>query len=401
MNNTELLCWKQELSDELTNDILPFWIDFLGAGKPMCGRIDGHGNRHPEAGISAILLSRMLWAFSATFRIARQQSALTAARKVYALLTESLIDRTYGGVFWEISPEGKPLSDKKQSYAIGFAIYGLSEYVRATGDPEALTEARQLFESLEKHVWDPHHDGYVEALSRDWKPLEDMRLSDKDANTCFSMNTHLHLLEPYTNLLRVWPEQRLQEAVRRLIHIHTEHLFDERTGHLNLFFDRSWHPASQTVSYGHDIEASWLLDEAADVAGDTSARVRQVSNTLAEKSVEGLQPDGSLAYEYNPLTHATDRERHWWVQAEGIVGFFNRYQKSGDPRYLDHARQLWQYIRTHLLDKAQGEWFWSIRPDGSINRDDDKAGFWKCPYHNSRMCLEMITRIERLLSDKA
>lgn len=399
--NTDLLRWKKELSDELTGDILPFWINFLGDGKPLCGRIDGHGVPHPEAGISAILLSRMLWAFSAIFRTTRLKRALDAARKVHTVLAGDLIDPVCGGVFWEIAPDGNPLETKKQSYALGFAIYGLSEYARATGDADALAEARALFETLEKEVWDPRADGYVEALSRDWKPLQDMRLSDKDANTYFSMNSHLHLLEPYTNLLRIWPDARLREAVLRLIRIHTEHLFDERTGHLNLFFDPSWKAASQTVSYGHDIEASWLLDEAAEVARDASERVRTVSSTLAEKSLEGLLPDGSLAYEFDPLTGTTDTERHWWVQAEGIVGFFNHYEKCGDERFLQAALGLWQYIRTHLLDKEGGEWFWSIRPDGSVNRDDDKAGFWKCPYHNSRMCMEIISRIEKLTADKA
>ena len=231
-----LVQWREELSEELTCDILPFWMAFLGDGVHFAGRIDGRGKAHPEAGKGAVLIARMLWTFSAAYRMTGRPEYLHAAGKLRKFLALWLIDPVHGGVYWEIAPDGSPVCGKKQSYAIGFAVYGLSEYVRATGDPEALDEAAALFGSLEEHVWDAMQGGYVEALTRNWKPLEDMRLSEKDANTYFSMNTHLHLLEPYANLLRVWREDRVATAVRKLIHIHTDRLFDPQTGHLNLFF---------------------------------------------------------------------------------------------------------------------------------------------------------------------
>ena len=181
-----------------------------------------------------------------------------------------------------------------------------------------------LCSDREEHVWDAMRDGYVEALTRNWQPLEDMRLSEKDANTYFSMNTHLHLLEPYAlNLLRVWREDRVATAVRKLIHIHTDRLFDPQTGHLNLFFDARWQPQGRKVSYGHDIEASWLIDEAALVLGEpqVTTDVGPVVEALAAAAVEGLRPDGSLIYEYDPQTERIDADRHWWVQAEAVVGF--------------------------------------------------------------------------------
>ena len=379
-----LVQWRNELSEELTCGILPFWTAFLGDGEHFAGRIDGRGKAHPEAGKGAVLIARMLWTFSAAYRMTGRSEYLDAARKVRELLVSRLIDPVYGGVYWEIAPGGDPLCCKKQSYAIGFAIYGLSEYVRATGDPAALDEAAALFGALE-----------------DWRPLEDMRLSEKDANTYFSMNTHLHLLEPCANLLRVWPEGRVAEAVRRLLRIHTDRIFDPQTGHLNLFFDAEWRPQGRTVSYGHDIEASWLIDEAADLLGDPqiTAGAGSVSEALAKAAAEGVQPDGSLIYEHDPLTGRTDADRHWWVQAEAVVGFFNRYERTGDEAFLRHSRDAWRYIRTHLCDTENSEWFWSVRADGSVNRDDDKAGFWKCPYHNSRMCLELMRRIGRLLAE--
>lgn len=396
-----LVQWRNELSEELTCGILPFWTAFLGDGEHFAGRIDGRGKVHPEAGKGAVLIARMLWTFSAAYRMTGRSEYLDAARKVRELLVSRLIDPVYGGVYWEIAPGGDPLCCKKQSYAIGFAIYGLSEYVRATGDPAALDEAAALFGALEEHVWDAARGGYAEALTRDWRPLEDMRLSEKDANTYFSMNTHLHLLEPCANLLRVWPEGRVAEAVRRLLRIHTDRIFDPQTGHLNLFFDAEWRPQGRTVSYGHDIEASWLIDEAADLLGDPqiTAGAGSVSEALAKVAAEGVQPDGSLIYEHDPLTGRTDADRHWWVQAEAAVGFFNRYERTGDAAFLRHSRDAWRYIRTHLCDTENGEWFWSVRADGSVNRDDDKAGFWKCPYHNSRMCLELMRRIGRLLAE--
>lgn len=395
-----LLQWRNELSEELTCDILPFWMAFLGDGEHFAGRIDGCGNVHPQAGKGAVLIARMLWTFSAAYGATRRPEYLDAAGKVRNLLVSRLIDPLYGGVYWEIAPDGRPVCCKKQSYAIGFAVYGLSEYARATGDPAALDEAAALFTSLEEHVWDAARDGYAEALTQDWRPLEDMRLSEKDANTYFSMNTHLHLLEPCANLLRVWQEDRVARAVRRLLRIHTDRLFDPQTGHLNLFFDAEWRPQGRTVSFGHDVEASWLIDEAAAVLGDpqAAAGVGPVVEALAKAAGEGVQSDGSLIYEYDPLTGRTDADRHWWVQAEAVVGFFNMYERTGDEAFLRRSRDAWQYIRTHLLDTENGEWFWSVRADGSANRDDDKAGFWKCPYHNGRMCLELMRRIGRLLA---
>lgn len=393
--------WMDELSAELTRDILPFWLSLLGDGERFPGRIDGRGKAHPEASRSAILVARMLWVFSAAYRTTGRAEYLEAACKVRVFLCTHLVDRLHGGVFWEVSPDGHPVCCKKQSYALGFAVYGLSEYVRATGDMSALREAAALFEALEEHAWDAARGGYAEALTRDWQPLSDMRLSEKDANTYFSMNTHLHLLEPYTNLLRVWPEERVAEAVRRLVLIHTERLFDPTTGHLHLFLDAAWRPQGRTVSFGHEIEASWLLDESAAELGDSqlAARVASVTQILARSAAEGLLPDGSMAYEYDPLTGHTDADRHWWVQAESAVGFFNMYTRTGEKAFLDRSYGAWLYIREHLLDKQHGEWFWSVRADGTVNRDDDKAGFWKCPYHNGRMCMELIARIGGLLAN--
>jgi mannobiose 2-epimerase len=273
-------------------------------------------------------------------------------------------------------------------YAQGFALYGFSEFYRATGEARALELAKEFFYLIEKHR-DNRAGGYLEAYTREWNEMDDMRLSNKDANEKKTMNTHLHILEPYTNLCRVWNNPQLHEAQRKLIAIFTEKILN-KSGHLDLFFDEAWNVKSSGISYGHDIEASWLLWEAAEALGDAklTEQIKAHSLKIAEAAAEGLQPDGSMIYERNG-TH-TDNDRHWWVQAEAVVGFLYACKNSGNESYAEKAARTWQYIQQHIIDKAGGEWYWSRKADGSVNRTDDKAGFWKCPYHNGRLCMEII-----------
>ena len=287
-----------------------------------------------------------------------------------------------------------PLDTKKQIYALGFALYGLSEYHRATGDKEALEYAIYLFNDIEKYSFDPVKNGYCEALSREWGEIEDMRLSEKDANERKTMNTHLHILEPYTNLFRVWQDERLERQLRNLIDLFTDRILDMDTKHLQLFFDDDWNSKYQIVSYGHDIEASWLLHEAALVLGDKRLinRLEPIVIEIAEAASEGFLPEAGMIYETHAERAAIDADRHWWVQAETIVGYMNLYQHFDDRLSLRRAAECWEFVKNHLIDWQGGEWFWSLCADGTLNRDEDKAGFWKCPYHNGRMCMEILER---------
>lgn len=221
-----------------------------------------------------------------------------------------------------------------------------------------------------------------------------MRLSEKDANEKKTMNTHLHILEPYTNLLRIWKHEDVINAQRSLISIFTDKIVDSESYHLNLFFNEVWDIKSSTISYGHDIEASWLLTEAAEVLGDSDLleRIKEISLKIAKASAKGLDDEGGLNYEKDDTF--TDKEKHWWVQAEAVIGFYNIYQQTNDIKYLNLASRVWSYIQNYLIDKKNGEWYWSISSNGAPNLNEDKAGFWKCPYHNGRMCLEMIERLE-------
>ena len=386
------------MQDVLTGNILPFWIDKMvdHENGGFYGRIDGHGNLHADAEKGGILNARILWTFSAAYRVLGKSEYLEMATRAKDYIIAHFIDREYGGTYWSLDYKGNPKDTKKQFYAIGFMIYGLSEYVRATGDKEALDYAIQLFECIEEHSLDVIYNGYIEACTREWGEIADMRLSDLDANYPKSQNTHLHIIEPYANLYRVWKDERLEKALRNMINIFTDKILNPETNHLDLFFEKDWtRGAGHLESYGHDIECSWLMHEAALVLGDAEVlkKVEEIVPLVAKASEKGLNPDGSMIHEANLDTGHVDDDLHWWVQAEAVVGFYNIYQHFGDESALDKSLQCWQYIKDNLIDYEGGEWYWSRRPDGTLNLDDDKAGFWKCPYHNGRMCLEIIERI--------
>ncbi len=388
---------KQEMQDVLQKNILRFWLDKMQDRERggFYGRIDGHGQLHADAEKGAILNARILWAFSAAYRVLGDPEYLEAAQRARQYLVEHFIDPDYGGVYWSVDCEGRPLDTKKQFYAIGFALYGLSEFVRATGDSAALDQAIALYRCIEEHALDREYNGYIEAQTRDWQPIADMRLSDLDANYPKSQNTHLHIIEPYTNLYRVWRSAELEASLRNLIHIFTDRILNPETHHLDLFFDMDWtRGAGALESYGHDIECSWLIHEAALVLGDADVlkKVEPVVQMVAKASEKGLNADGSMVHEANLDTGYVDSDLHWWVQAEAVVGFFNIWQHFGDEAALEKAKRCWQYIKDNLIDYENGEWYWSRHKDGSLNLVDDKAGFWKCPYHNSRMCLEIMER---------
>lgn len=394
--NQQINRLRNEMRSELENNILPFWMNKMEDNEQggFYGEITGNDELRPEASKGAILNARILWTFSAAYRLLKKPEYLKTATRAKRYLIDRFYDPEYGGIYWELDYKGNPLDTKKQIYAIGFAIYGLSEYARATGDAEALEYAQRLFEVIEQHSFDPVQNGYLEALTRDWQPIEDMRLSDKDENEKKTMNTHLHILEPYTNLYRVWKDERLERQLRNLIDVFITRILDPQTGHLNLFFEEDWTNKYRIYSYGHDIEASWLIHEAALVLGDETVlkRIEPLIVRIAQAADEGLNPDGSMIYENFLDKQKIDRELHWWVQAENMVGHINLYQHFGDESALDIAARCWEFIKAKLIDHEQGEWHWSILPDGTVNRKDDKAGFWKCPYHNGRMCMEVIER---------
>lgn len=388
---------KQEVREVLEFNILRFWIDRMQDKEHggFYGRIDNKNVLHADADKGAILNARILWTFSAAYRVLRNPEYLIMANRAKRYFIDHFIDPEYGGVYWSLDYKGQPKDTKKQFYAIGFAIYGLSEYARATGNKEALMQAIRLYHCIEEHALDHEQGGYIEAMTRDWQPIADMRLSEHDANYPKSQNTHLHIIEPYANLYRVWPSAELEKSLRNIINIFTDKILNPETHHLDLFFDMDWtRGAGQLESYGHDIECSWLMHEAALVLGDREvlSKVEPIVKMVASASEKGLLANAAMIHEANLTTGTIDDDLHWWVQAEAVVGFVNIYEHFHNKSAFDKALRLWEYIKDNLVDYKFGEWYWSRHRDGSLNTIDDKAGFWKCPYHNSRMCLEILER---------
>ena len=397
---------KKQFRKCLEENILKYWIEQVTDQQNggYYGRIDGHNIVHPEAEKGAVMNARILWAFAAAYRVLGKPEYLAAAQRARDYFLEKFLDRKHGGVFWSVDYKGMPLDTKKQTYAIGFAVYALSEYARAIGDNETLTKAIELFHDIENHARQAD-GGYIEALTQDWQPIADMRLSDKDENLERTMNTHLHIIEPYTNLLRTlrsWTknaileqiEHEVEQAVRNLLELFTNRILNPDTGHLDLFFNQQWKSKRNLQSFGHDIEASWLLHESALVLADSTElkRIEPIIQKIAKAADEGLQQDGSMIYELNTNTGYADRQRQWWVQCESVIGHANLYEHFGDARALGDAIRCWEFIRQKLIDREHGEWHWALLANGTLDREGDKAGFWKCPYHNARMCIEIMER---------
>jgi mannobiose 2-epimerase len=392
----QLTIYKKELQDELKN-ILTWWAivtpDKVNGG--FYGKVDNDNQVVAEAPKGSVLNARILWSFAAAYNHQPEPEYLLIADRAYQYISDHFIDKEQGGVYWLVDYKGKPLDPKKQVYAISFTIYALSEYYRASKIETVKQNAIDLFYLLVEKAYDPVKTGYFEAFTKDWKPIDDLRLSAKDANEKKTMNTHLHVLEGYTNLYRIWPDKALGEHISILLNNFFDHFIDRETLHLVLFFDEDWNRKGNLVSYGHDIEATWLLLEAAEAIGDEESikRIKQITIAMAYAAITGVDADGGLWYEYEPAEDHLVKEKHWWVQAEAMVGFFNAWQISNDKRYLDIFLKIWVFIKDKILDKQNGEWFWGINKNGHIMQNEDKAGLWKCPYHNSRACLEIMGRI--------
>lgn len=381
------------------HEILHFWqqhtIDAQYGG--FYGRLDNENNIIKDAPKGAVLNSRILWTFSSAKLLTNDDAYFQTAQRAFQYIKDYFIDREYGGVYWTVDFLGNPLDTKKQMYAVAFAMYGMSEYYRCSKNEEALEIAIGLYKDIVKYSYDDKYGGYFEAFGRDWKPLIDLRLSEKDENEKKSMNTHLHILEAFANLYKAWPDEMLKKRIQELLEIFDTHIIDNNTHHLHLFFDEEWTVKSNIVSFGHDIEAAWLLQEAAEVIEDKDliAKFKMEALAMANSVKSGIGNDNGLWYEYDLNKQHLIKEKHWWPQAEAMVGFFNAWQISRDEHYLKQSILTWRFIQNHIKDNKNGEWYWGIKEDNTM-MDEDKVGLWKCPYHNSRACIELIKRMSSL-----
>lgn len=395
--------FRAEIGQELDR-IVNFWkqnsVDYQHGG--FVGQMDTQGYLYQKADKGLVLNARILWTFSAVYNFNQDNGALQLAHRAYAYLRETFYDEAQGGMYWSVSFEGKPRNTRNQVYGLAFVIYALSEYYRATQKAEALLWAIELFETIEKHAFDPQNGGYFEAFTQEWHKIEDLRLSDKDRNDPKTNNTHLHLLEGYSNLYAVWKNDTLAQKIEHLLEIYETKIINPNTHHCGLFFSEDWQLQSQQISFGHDIEASWLLQNCAMVLeNDTlNQKFAAWAVKLADATTRGFAPDGSLYHEYDARNQQLDTHREWWVSAEAMVGYFNVYAQTHQRVYWQYVQQLWNFTKTHLIDYARGEWFWGVYDDYTLMSNEDKIGFWKCPYHNTRSCIEIQKIVSGISSHK-
>lgn len=344
-----------------------------------------------------ILNTRILWFFS---EAALELGALTdpkgiecrhAARRAYDYIVNYFFDSDYGGVYWELDVQGNPVNTKKQVYAQAFTIYALAAYYQLTKDEKALAHALDCFELLETKTIDCQREGYLEAFTRTWGVIKDLRLSDKDLNFPKSQNTHLHILEAYTTLNKIHPTDTIRSALRYNIELFDKYMIDKNTYHLRMFLDNDWNDHSPGFTYGHDIEASWLIAKALESLDDenyTQILMPSLVKIAEATLTEGIGEYGQVIDAYNFATKTQSPDIVWWVQAEALVGFLFAYTESRDQKYLTAAENIWEFIKQYQIDQKNGEWFWLSTIDKPQSTPCYKVGFWKCPYHNGRAMME-------------
>jgi mannobiose 2-epimerase len=393
----------KEFDAELRQNILPFWLEYSRDREKggFHGRVDGSGKIYEKEPRGALLSTRILWTFSAAYQRYQEAAYLDMARWAYDDLITRFWDKEEGALYWSVTSDGVPLDTRKIIYVQAFGIYSLAEFHRATGLREPLERALTIYRSIEQHSRDRENLGYFEEFSQDWTKsmARGPRESAMGSLGQKSQNVHLHLLEAYTTLLRVWPDADLSTRLRELVNVLLDRVMDPHTHHLRLFLAEDWSPQSKEFSYGHDIEFAWLVAEAAEVLNDKSlqARVKNVAVKIAEVTLrEGVDADGGV-YAEGDASGVTNRTKDWWPQAEATVGFLNAYQLSGDGKYLRASLKNWSFIQSSLIDRNGGEWFIGLDRQGRV-ASPMKIGFWKCCYHNGRACLEMLARIESLTS---
>ena len=351
-----------------------------------------------------IVNSRILWAFSAVHQVRPDALFRQMADRAFDFVMNRFWDAQHGGAFWRLDNTGRVLDDSKKIYGQAFYIYALAEYHLAFNHPPALSRARELFELLERHAHDAKRGGYFEAYHRDWSPAgPEAGVGGEEFNAKKSMNTSLHVLEAFTNLYRAWKDPRVAERLRELIGIFEQHILDARTEHFHHFFDENWKVLSDNYTFGHDIEGSWLLCEAAEVLGDAALlrRIKTQALRMAKATLkEGLAANGGLSYEGN-AGKIVDRGKEWWPQAEAVVGFVNAYQISRDEKFLEAGRRVWDFITRNIVDRVHGDWFWRINEDGKPDPRQPKVSEWKGPYHSGRACLETTRRLEQITRENS
>lgn len=380
----------------LENKIIPFWKnlrdDEFGGYYGWVG-YDLDLDKKAEKG--CILNSRITWFFANAYLVLGDESLLDEAKHGYDFLKKCCVDQEFGGIYWSLNYDGTPKDTTKHTYNQAFCIYALSAYYEASKDEEALELAKKLFELIEDRCTD--EVGYLEAFTREFAPESNEKLSENGVMAEKTMNTLLHVLEAYTQLYKVSKDERVKDKLVWMMDIIEQHVYNPLLQRQEVFFDKDYHSLIDLYSYGHDIEAAWLIDLALEIMDEPSVteRISKITRILTQNVYEVAFDGHSLANECEK--GVVNEHRVWWVQAENIVGLINGYEKQPKKKeYLEAAKAQWEFIKTYVVDKREGsEWYWEVQPDGTPYPDRPIVEPWKCPYHNGRMCLEVIKRMER------
>ncbi|MBR4866748.1 MAG: AGE family epimerase/isomerase [Clostridia bacterium] len=384
---------RSEMEHHLKQDLLPFWMGLRDDRGGYFGQALFDGSPVREADKGVILHSRILWFFSNCAMTLDDRLALEHAAHAYRWIRDYCFDRVHGGLYWSVTKDGRPADDAKHTYNLAFGIYALSSYYLASGDGEALKLAYSLFDTIEGRC--RLGDGYGESYRVDFTPEDNIKLSGNGVIAERTMNSLLHLYEGYTELYRADHDPRVGKALAGMMDLVLHHVYNPEGRRLEVLFDRDWQSLVNVHSYGHDVEAAWLLDRGAEVLGepDYQRKIGDMTAILADSVYHRAFRDGSLLPEWENGVDKT--ERVWWVQAETVVGFYHAWQKTGEERYRAAAQAVWDFIREYMIDRTHGgEWFGYLNGDGSIRGQGDLVGPWKCPYHNGRMCLEIMNRVK-------
>jgi len=394
----------RQTREHLLQHILPFWsgpaLDREQGG--WMGWLSNDLQPDRTQSKSLILNTRILWTFSAAHAALQEGLHHDLADRALEWVMEKFWDDQHGGAVWRLDDTGKVIDDSKQIYGQAFYLYALAQYHLAFGSPTVLTRAKELFGLLDCHAHDSKAGGYFEVRGRNWSANDaESHVGGRELNATKSMNTNLHVLEALSTLYRAWPDPKVADRLREMIRVFRQHILDPRTLHFHHYFDDDWKVLSHSYTFGHDIEGSWLLCEAAEVLGDQALRheVEALAVRMARVTLkEGMAEDGALRYEAE-AGRIVDAGKEWWPQAEAVVGFLNAWQISRDPEFLVAANRLWAYIERHLVDREHGDWFWRINPDGKIDPAKPKVSEWKGPYHSGRACLETMRRLKKYSTD--
>ncbi len=397
MSSQTLSTFRTELKTELFDNILPYWSR-LQTADSFISALDAKNQPVADTPLGLIMVSRLLWTYSRAYKLYGNEEHKKLANHAKLVLTTKFADTENGGYYWTLGEDGQPLESKKQCYGQAFCIYAFSEHYDATQDQDSLDRARSLFQLIEEKAWEPKSGGYLETFEADWTPLQKMQLSEVDVEAPKTMNNHLHIIEAFANLQKIAPFPEVESACRRVLRTIADRILLPDTPRFGLFYDMDWNLIDEVVSPGHDIEGSWLLYEAAEIIGDSAleSEFKKLAIDMAELVLQtGLDSADNGVHDEFHVGHAKANTKCWWPQAEGVVGFFNAYQLSGDNRYLEASLKIWEYIKSSFIDKEHGEWIWGRQANGSP-MPKEKAGPWKSSYHDGRACFEMLERIERV-----